>query len=74
MAFYDEVKAQEDIPYRDNIIRSRVTEWPVGSGEFYLDVRQWYSLDGQWQPTKKGITLPVGLWPDVVTAIGKLGF
>ena len=36
MAFYDEVKAQEDIPYRDNIIRSRVTEWPVGSGEFYL--------------------------------------
>lgn len=34
------------------------TEWPLGSGKYHADVREWYAAkDGGWGATQKGVSL-----------------
>ncbi len=43
-------------------------------GKKYLDIRLWFnsSIDPEYRPTKKGISLPVALLPDLQKAIMSL--
>lgn len=42
-------------------------------GKEYVDIRQFYQVeDGEWRPTKKGVTLPTDKWPEFRDAVGKL--
>jgi hypothetical protein len=36
----------------------------------YLDIRNFYEADdGEWKPTRKGIAVPVELYPDLMAAL-----
>ena len=53
------------------IIRFQVTEF---RGKRYGDIRVYYRDDnGEWKPTKKGLTLSPELWPEFVDGIRKIG-
>ena len=41
-------------------------------GKDYFDIRLYYREEGQWLPTKKGLTLAIGLLPGLKDAIKKL--
>jgi hypothetical protein len=36
----------------------------------YLDIRNFYETeDGEWKPTRKGIAIPVDLYPELMAAL-----
>ena len=38
----------------------------------YLDIRNFYETeDGEWKPTRKGISVPVEFYDDLMAALGK---
>ena len=42
-------------------------------GREYIDIRQYFQNDeGEWRPTKKGVTLPPDKMEDLHKAIGQL--
>jgi hypothetical protein len=49
----------------------------IGFNEFedreYIDIRQYYeNEEGEWRPTKKGVTLPTDKLEELKEAIGRL--
>lgn len=39
----------------------------------YLDIRTYYRADdGEWKPTKKGVTIPPDMIEDVIVALQKI--
>ena len=50
----------------------------VGMREFrgtrFIDIRAYFETDdGEWRPTKKGITLPIDAFPEFAAAVAELG-
>ncbi|MBN1435054.1 transcriptional coactivator p15/PC4 family protein [Candidatus Fermentibacterales bacterium] len=53
----------------EDLVRVSLTEF---HGRQYVDIRLFYMAeDGEWKPTKKGVTLSPELMRDVHEAIGK---
>jgi hypothetical protein len=51
-------------------VRASVTSY---KGKQYVDLRIYYKGDdGEYHPSKKGLTLPLDLFPDLEEAMGKL--
>ena len=51
------------------VVRVCLTEY---KGKDYFDIRLYYREDGDWRPTKKGLTLAIGLLPELKKAIQAL--
>ena len=51
------------------IIRVSLTQY---RNKDYFDIRLYYREDGDWRPTKKGLTLAIGLLPELKKAIQAL--
>eukprot|EP00192_Tetraselmis_astigmatica_P012357 CAMPEP_0117650156 /NCGR_PEP_ID=MMETSP0804-20121206/1386_1 /TAXON_ID=1074897 /ORGANISM="Tetraselmis astigmatica, Strain CCMP880" /LENGTH=427 /DNA_ID=CAMNT_0005456003 /DNA_START=206 /DNA_END=1489 /DNA_ORIENTATION=+ len=47
--------------------RVAVRSW---KSQVFVDVREYYQKDGDWLPTKKGISLPVAQWKQLKAAMG----
>ena len=57
----------EKILKGDEEIRIAVKEF---KGKAYVDIRTfWSDESGQFRPSKKGITVPLGLWNEFVSAV-----
>ena len=42
-------------------------------GAEYIDVRSFYQADGGFRPSRRGITLPIRLYPDLLEGVLELG-
>jgi len=42
-------------------------------GHEYIDVRAFYMAKTGWRPSSKGVTIPVGMYPDLLRGILELG-
>ena len=61
-------KNYADIEKGEDLVRVNATEF---KGRQYIEVRTYYmSEDGEWKPTKKGITLSPELMAKVHQALG----
>jgi hypothetical protein len=61
-------KNYADIEKGEDLVRVNATEF---KGRQYIEVRTYYmSEDGEWKPTKKGITLSPELMTKVHQALG----
>lgn len=57
----------EDIKIGRDIIRVEISDF---KDKQYLNVRRYYEDDsGEWKPTPKGISIPVEIAPEVISAI-----
>lgn len=48
----------------------RVTKTTTTDGKTYLDIRKFYTKDGELRPTQKGIMLSVDQWEELYTVLG----
>jgi len=58
-----------DIQVGTQIIRVQRTEF---KGKEYIDIRKFYDADGEWKPTKKGISLSIDIVSKVKEAISQV--
>ncbi len=62
-------KNYADIEKGEDLVRVNATEF---KGRQYIEVRTYYMAeDGEWKPTKKGITLSPDLMEKVHEALGR---
>lgn len=55
----------------DEVLRVETHEY---KGQWYASARIYYQAeDGEWKPTKRGITLNTDILPDVVSALQEAG-
>lgn len=65
-ALNERVEKTVDIPHGKGIIRIKHTFY---CGKPFVDIRFYYSEDGTWKPTKKGVMVPAELAEDASAAI-----
>lgn len=51
-------------------IRSSLNEY---KGAEYIDVRSFYEANGSFRPSRRGITLPTRLYPELLVGVLELG-
>ncbi len=57
----------KDIQHKKGVIRIEKKEY---KGHTFIDIRKYYQdSDGEWLPTKKGVTLPLIKAQEIVNAI-----
>jgi hypothetical protein len=54
----------------DSVIRASVSTY---RGKEYLDLRLWVTIDGEFKPTKKGISVHRDYLPQLREAVERLG-
>ena len=59
------------------IVKTSKEQIVVGVREYqgtrFIDIRSHYMQEGQWRPSKKGITLPLDTYPELAEAVVHLG-
>ncbi len=59
----------KDIHHKKGIIRIEKKEY---KGHTFIDIRKYYQDgDGNWLPTKKGVTIPLDKINDVIEALSQ---
>jgi hypothetical protein len=61
-----------EFPVKDGTVKMRLSQLPGRNGKIWrgIDIRKFFTDEnGQYVPTKKGITIPLDLWPRFLQAI-----
>jgi len=52
--------------YRGDVWRFEAAEY---QGRRFANIRKWYEKDGEWRPTRQGLTMPLERLPELAQAL-----
>jgi len=59
--------------FQKNTVEQVRASFTIYKGKEYVDIRAYYEGDdGEWRPTRKGLTLAPGVLPELAAAVEKL--